>query len=147
MPDIYNRQAKFNYELLDNFEAGIVLLGHEVKSIRNGQVSLKESHARIKDGEIWLMNAHISPFKQAPENIEPTRPRKLLMSRREIDRLIGKMKEQGLSLIPMRIYFKKNKIKVELALGKGKKKHDKRASIKKRELDRKERSVLKSRSK
>ena len=145
MPDIYNRQAKFNYELLDNFEAGIVLLGHEVKSIRNGQVSLKESHARIKDGEIWLMNAHISPYLQSPEGADPTRPRKLLMNRKEIDRLIGKMKEQGLSLIPMRMYFKKNKIKLELALGKGKKKHDKRASIKKRELDRKEQSVLKQR--
>lgn len=140
---IYNRQAKFNYELLDNFEAGISLLGHEVKSIRNGQVSLKESHARIKDGEIWLMNAHISPYRQAPEGVDPVRPRKLLMNRKEIDRLTAKIKEQGLSLIPISMYFKNNRVKVGLALGRGKKKYDKRASIKKRELDRKEQSVLK----
>jgi len=144
MPDIFNRQAKFNYELLEEFEAGIVLLGWEVKSIREGRVSLNESHARIKDGEVWLINAHLSPFAQAPESADPIRPRKLLLSRKEIDRLAGKIKEQGLSLIPLKIYFKKNRAKVLLALGKGKKKYDKRASIKKRELDIKTRSVLKN---
>ncbi|MDD5605919.1 MAG: SsrA-binding protein SmpB [Patescibacteria group bacterium] len=144
MPDIYNRQAKFNYELLENFEAGVALLGWEVKSIRAGRVSLIESHARIKDGEIWLMNTHISPLQQAPNNADPIRPRKLLLNKQEINRLVGKIKEQGLALIPIKMYFKKNRVKVGLALGRGKKKYDKRATIKQRELERKERSVLRS---
>jgi len=141
---IINRQARFNYEFLDTFEAGIVLRGYEVKSIRTGQVSLKESFARIKDGEVWLLNAHIAPYSGGtPPNYEPTRTRKLLLNKKEITSLVGKLHEKGLSLVPLRLYIKKNRVKIELGLGKGKKKYDKRESIKRREIEREVKKKLK----
>ncbi len=125
-----NRQARFNYEILDTLEAGIVLLGSEVKSLRAGQCQLKDSYADVRRGELWLEHAHISPYKFAEDGgHEPERPRKLLLHRREIDRLYARMREEGLTLVPTVIYFKNGKAKVELGLGKGKKTHDKRQSI------------------
>ncbi|OGB74077.1 SsrA-binding protein [candidate division Kazan bacterium RBG_13_50_9] len=140
---IFNRGVQFSYQLLEKFEAGIVLLGCEIKSIRNGQISIKESHARIKDGEAWLMNAHIAPYAQGvPAGYDPIRPRKLLLKKNELKRLIGKLQEQGLSLIPLSIYIKRNHAKVELGLGRGLKKHDKRAKLKEKELRRIEQRKL-----
>jgi SsrA-binding protein len=125
-----NRQARFNYEILDTFEAGIVLLGSEVKSLRAGQCQLKDAYADVRRGELWLENAHISPYKFAEDGgHEPERSRKLLLHRREIDRLYARMREEGLALVPTVIYFTSGKAKVELGLGKGKKRHDKRQSI------------------
>lgn len=141
---ILNRQAKFNYEILDTSEAGIVLRGHEVKSVRMGQVSLKESFAKVRNGEVWLFNMHIAPYSGGtPANYEPTRTRKLLLNKKEIRSLIGKLQEKGLSLVPLRLYIKKNRVKIELGLGKGKKKYDKRTSIKDKELKRLEKRKLK----
>ncbi len=134
---ILNRQARFNYEILDTFEAGVALTGAEVKSVRAGQVSLKESFARIKNEEAWLLNAHIAPYSSGvPGNYEPTRARKLLLHKKEIKHLVGKLQEKGLSLIPLCLYIKKNRVKVELGVGRGKKKYDKRESIRQREMDR-----------
>ncbi len=133
-----NRKARFNYHLLENFEAGVVLKGTEVKSLRQGQMSLGESYCKVDSaGEVYLMDAHIAPFAQASRaNHEPLRPRKLLMHRREIRRLIGKVREKGLTLVPTKVYFKRGKVKVEFALAKGKKEYDKRESIKKRDMQR-----------
>ena len=125
-----NRQARFNYEILDRFEAGMVLLGSEVKSLRAGQCQLKDSYADVRRGELWLENAHISPYKFAEDGgHEPERSRKLLPHRREIDRLYARIREEGLTLVPTVIYFVNGRAKVELGLGKGKKSHDKRQSI------------------
>jgi SsrA-binding protein len=125
-----NRQARFNYEILDTFEAGMVLRGSEVKSLRAGHVQLKDSYADIRNGEVWLESAHISPYSFAEGGgHDPERPRKLLMHRREIDRLFGRIREEGLTLVPTQVYFVNGKAKVELALGKGKRLHDKRRSI------------------
>lgn len=141
---ILNRQARFNYEILDTFEAGIALTGAEVKSVRAGQVSLKESFARIKDQEAWLLNTHIAPYSSGvPAGYEPTRARKLLLHKKEIKHLVGKLQEKGLSLVPLRMYIKKNRVKIELGLGKGKKKYDKRQSIKDKELRRLEQRKMK----
>ncbi len=136
-----NRKARYNYEILDTFEAGVVLLGSEVKSLRAAQVQLKDAYATIRDGEIWLENAHIAPYTFAEGGgHEPERPRKLLLHRREIDRLFGRMREEGLTLVPLQIYFKNGIAKIELGLGKGKKTHDKRRDIvkkqQKREMER-----------
>jgi SsrA-binding protein len=132
-----NRQARFKYHLLDKWEAGIVLQGSEVKSLRDGNVNLKDSFATVRDGEVFLHSMHIAPYAPAAgEQHEPERTRKLLLHRREIDRLIGKTKESGLTLIPTRIYFKGSNAKVEIALGKGKDLYDKRQSIKEREQQR-----------
>jgi len=132
-----NRQARFNYEILDTFEAGMVLRGSEVKSLRAGSVQLKDSYATIRGGEVWLEHAHIAPYSFAEGGgHEPERPRKLLLHRREIDRLFGKIREEGLTLIPMRIYFVQGKAKVELGLAKGKRPHDKRRSIVERQQKR-----------
>jgi SsrA-binding protein len=136
-----NRKARFNYEILDTFEAGIVLLGSEVKSLRAAQVQLKDSYASIRGGEVWLENAHIAPYSFAAEGgHDPERPRKLLLHRREIDRLFGRIREEGLTLVPLQVYFKDGKAKVELGLGKGKRTRDKRRDIvdrqQKREMDR-----------
>ena len=129
-----NRQAGYRYELLDKVEAGIQLQGTEVKSVREGGVQLKDSYAAIKDGEVWLHNAHIAPYAPASrDNHEPERPRKLLLHKREIDRLIGRTQERGLTLVPTRMYFKGPRAKVELALARGKDVGDKRRSIKDRE--------------
>jgi SsrA-binding protein len=129
-----NRQAGFRYEFLDKVEAGIQLQGSEVKSVREGGVQLKDSYAQVRDGELWLYNAHIAPYGPASrENHEPERPRKLLLHRREIDRLIGSTQERGLTLVPTRMYFKGARAKVELALARGKDVGDKRRAIKERE--------------
>ena len=132
-----NKKARFDYELGDRFEAGMVLGGSEVKSLRLGKANLTDSYAKIKDGEAWLISCHISAYPWAHyDNHDPERPRKLLLHRREIRRLDAKLSEQGYSLIPLAIYFKNGKAKVELALAKGKKLFDKRQSIKEREQNR-----------
>ena len=132
-----NRQARFNYEILDTFEAGMVLRGSEVKSLRAAQVQLKDSYASIRDGEMWLENAHIAPYSFAEGGgHDPERPRKLLLHRREIDRLYGRIREEGLTLVPTQVYFTNGRAKVELGLGKGKSRHDKRRSIVERQQKR-----------
>jgi SsrA-binding protein len=128
-----NRQASFRYNLLNKFEAGIVLQGSEVKSLREGGVQLKDAYAEVRDGEVWLRNMHIAPYKPARENHEPDRPRKLLLHRREIDQLTGASSEKGLTIVPTRIYWSGPRAKVELALAKGKDLYDKRRSIKERD--------------
>jgi SsrA-binding protein len=129
-----NRKARHDYFFEDTYEAGIALTGTEIKSVRAGQVSLRDSFATIKDGEMWLINVHIAAYRQASHfNHEPRRPRKLLMHRREISRLTGKLQEKGLTLIPLRLYLKNNLAKVELGLGRGKRQYDKRATLKAKE--------------
>jgi SsrA-binding protein len=139
VPDIAsNRSASYRYNLLDRWEAGMVLTGTEVKSLREGKAQLKDGYASVVNGEVWLYNVHIPPYAPATrENHEPERPRKLLMHRREIERLIGKTKEKGLTLVPTRLYFSEsNRAKVEIALARGKDVGDKRQSIKEREMKR-----------
>lgn len=132
-----NREARFRYELSDQVEAGMMLQGSEVKSLREGGVQMKDAYASVENGEVWLRNLHIAPYKFAGnENHEPERPRKLLLHRREIDRIVGKLAERGFSLIPTRIYFANGRAKVELALGRGKDVGDKRQTIKEREMRR-----------
>jgi SsrA-binding protein len=132
-----NRQARFRYHLLETWEAGLVLTGTEVKSLRGGKAQLKDGYALVRDGEVWLLNVHIPPYPPATrDNHEPERERKLLMKRREIDRLIGKTREKGLTLVPTRLYFKGPHAKVEIALAKGKDVGDKRQTIKEREQKR-----------
>jgi SsrA-binding protein len=132
-----NRQAGYRYEFLDRLEAGIMLQGTEVKSVREGGVQLKDSYAAVRDGEVWLHNAHIAPYAPASrENHEPERPRKLLLHRREIDRLIGTTQEKGLTLVPTRMYFKGPNAKIEIAIARGKDVGDKRRSIKERDMKR-----------
>lgn len=129
-----NRQASFRYELLDKLECGLVLAGTEVKALRDGTAQIKDGYAQIRDGEMWLHNVHIPPYGPASrENHDPERPRKLLAHKREIDRLVGKTKEKGLTLVPTRIYFKGARAKVEIALARGKDRFDKRDSIKERD--------------
>jgi SsrA-binding protein len=132
-----NRQASFRYEFLDKLEAGIQLQGTEVKSVREGGVQLKDAYAAIRDGELWLHNMHIAPYAPASrENHEPERPRKLLLHRREIERLMGTTQEKGLTLVPTRMYFKGPRAKVEIALARGKDVGDKRRALKDREARR-----------
>ncbi|MEA2348470.1 MAG: SsrA-binding protein [Thermoleophilaceae bacterium] len=136
-----NRQASFRYHLLEKWECGIVLMGSEVKSMRDGAVQIKDAYAALQGGEVWVHNMHIAPYAAASrENHEPERPRKLLMHRREIERLIGKTKEKGHTLVPTRVYFKGRHAKVEIALARGKEMHDKRRDLKakdaKREIER-----------
>jgi SsrA-binding protein len=139
VPDIAsNRSATYRYHLLDKWEAGLVLTGTEVKSLRQGKAQLKDGYASVQNGEVWLHNVHIPPYAPATrDNHEPERPRKLLMHRREIERLIGKTKEKGLTLVPTRLYFSdSNRAKVEIALARGKDVGDKRQAIKEREMKR-----------
>jgi len=138
VPDIAtNRQARHRYNLLEKWEAGLVLTGTEVKSLRDGKAQIKDGYAALRDGEVWLYNVHIPPYAPASrENHEPERPRKLLMQKREIERLIGKTREKGLTLVPTRLYFRGGRAKVEIALAKGKDVGDKRQSIKEREMKR-----------
>ncbi len=132
-----NRKAWHEYTILQTYEAGIVLQGTEVKSLRSGKANLVDSYANVKDGEVWLIGAHISIYEQGNiNNHEPTRTRKLLLNKSEIRKLIGKVKEKGLTLIPLRLFFKNGKVKVELALAKGKKVYDKREAIAKKDLRR-----------
>ena len=129
-----NRQASFRFHLLEKVECGIVLTGTEVKSLRAGGAQLKDGYAAVQDGEVWLHNVHIPPYQPAARNNhDPERPRKLLLHRREIERLIGKTQERGLTLVPTRIYFSGPRAKVELALARGKERHDKREAIRARE--------------
>ncbi len=132
-----NRKAYFEYTIDDLYEAGLVLKGTEVKSLRLGKANIEDAYARFRNGEIYLLNAHISPYPHAAgENHEPTRPRKLLLHRREMKRLLGKLVERGYTLVPLKLYFKNEYAKVELGLGKGKKKVDKRETIRRREEQR-----------
>lgn len=132
-----NRKARHDYFIDDSFEAGLVLSGTEIKSIRGGRVNLRDSFAMIKEGELWLMNTHIAPYDHgAYANHEPRRPRKLLMHRREINRIAGKLQEKGFTLVPLRIYLKHNLAKVELGLARGKKQYDKRATLREKETRR-----------
>jgi SsrA-binding protein len=140
-----NKPARFHYEILETFEAGVVLLGSEVKSIREGRISLKDCYADIQHGEVVLQKCHISPYEAANRfNHEPERPRKLLLHRREIKRLTGKIQERGLTLVPTRVFLDdRGFVKVELGLAKGKKIYEKRAAIKDREVAREARAALK----
>lgn len=132
-----NRRARHDYEIIDTFEAGLVLEGSEVKSLRDGKAALKDSFAHIRDGEAWLVGAYIGPYSFARGGgHDPERTRKLLLHRREIDRIAGKLAEKGLTLVPMQLYFKDGKAKVELGLGKGKRTVDKRRTIREREQKR-----------
>jgi SsrA-binding protein len=132
-----NRRARHDYQILERFEAGIALTGSEVKSLRAGRASLNEAFARAHGNEVWLENMHIPPYEQGQKRgYDPLRARKLLLHRKEIARLVGKQKEQGLALIPMRVYFAHGLAKVELGLGKGKREYEKRQSIAKREHER-----------
>ena len=132
-----NRYASYKYEFLDKVEAGMILQGTEVKALREGGVQIKDGYAGFRDGELWLYNVHIAPYAPASrENHEPERPRKLLVHRREIERLEGRIRERGLTLVPTRIYFKGSRAKVEIALARGKDRFDKRESIKQRESQR-----------
>ena len=129
-----NKRARHDYQIIDTWEAGIVLTGTEVKSLRDGKANLTDSYGVLNDGEVFLLNLHISPYEQGNRfNHEPTRTRKLLMHRKEIRKLIGAVERQGLTLVPLEMYFRRGVAKVTLALGKGKKLHDKRADEKKRE--------------
>ena len=132
-----NRQAAFRYQLLERLECGIVLTGTEVKSLRQGAAQLKDGYATIRDGELFLHNVHIPPYQPAARaNHDPERPRKLLLHRRELDRLAGKVNERGLTLVPTRLYFSGPRAKVEIALARGKDVRDKRESIRERETRR-----------
>jgi len=141
----YNRRAKYDYKILERFEAGLELKGHEVKSIKLGHISLKGAYVTIKAGEAYLINAHISPYqpKNTPPDYDPERPRKLLLKKSEIRNLVGKVKQKHLTLVPIRVYPKKDKIKLEFGVGKGRRKVDKRELIKKREVKRKIERVMK----
>jgi SsrA-binding protein len=141
-----NRKAFHDYHILDTWEAGMVLLGTEVKSIREGRVNLRDSFARIERGEVWLYNVNISAYShRGYADHEPLRQRKLLMHRNEIRKLIGKTTEKGMTIVPTRMYYKSGRVKVEIGLAKGKKDYDKRETIKKREVDRETRAAVKTR--
>jgi SsrA-binding protein len=141
-----NRKARHEYEILETFEAGMVLKGPEVKSIREGKASFQDAFARVEGGEVWLHSLHISPYEQANRfNEDPLRVRKLLMNRHEIRRLVGKVEEKGLTLIPLEVYFTRGKAKVQLALARGKKLHDKRETLKNKQLEREARRAVSER--
>jgi SsrA-binding protein len=141
-----NRRARHDFEILETIEAGIALLGPEVKSLRAGHASLRESFAQIEGGEIFLRSLHISPYEPATrENPEPTRDRRLLLHRKEIRKLIKRVNERGLTLIPLSLYFKSGRAKVELALCRGKRSYDKRETIRRREQDRETQRALRGR--
>ena len=141
-----NRKAFHDYYILETFEAGVALLGTEVKAIREGRVNLRDSFARVERGEIFLYNVNISPYShRGSADHEPLRQRKLLLHRDEIRKLIGKTTERGMTLVPVRLYFKNGRVKVALGIAKGKKEYDKRETIKRRETDRETRAAVKSR--
>ncbi len=141
-----NRKARHDYHVLDTWEAGVALLGTEVKAIREGRVNLRDSYARVENGEIWLMNVHISPYSHRgyAEHAEK-RQRKLLLHRHEIRKLVGQTAEKGLTLVPLEMYFTKGRVKVVIALAKGKQAHDKRETLRMREVDRETRAAVKER--
>ena len=141
-----NRKARHEYHLLERHEAGLVLTGSEVKSLRQGQANLQRSYADIRDGELWLVGAHIAPYDQAGDrNHDPDRDRKLLLHRREIDSLAGQVREKGLTLVPTKLYFKDGRVKVELAVARGKERIDKRRDLAERDARRQIERALKSR--
>jgi SsrA-binding protein len=141
-----NRKAFHDYHILETLEAGVALLGTEVKSIREGRVNLRDSYARVEDGEVFLYNVHISPYShRGYADHEPLRRRKLLLKKQEIRKLIGKTVERGMTLVPVRLYFKNNRVKVAVSLAKGKQVHDKREAIRARESDREARAAIKAR--
>jgi SsrA-binding protein len=142
-----NRQASHNYLFLQKFEAGIVLTGTEVKSVREGRVNLRDAYGVVRSGEVWLMNCHISPFTHGNyANHEPLRPRKLLLRRDEIRKLIGQTRERGLTLVPTRLYLSKGRIKCELALARGKKTYDKRETERRKTIDKEARQAVRERA-
>jgi SsrA-binding protein len=141
-----NRKAFHDYHILETFEAGIALLGTEVKSIREGRVNLRDSYAQVNRGEIFVYNVHIQPYShRGYAEHEPLRARKLLLHAHEIRKLIGKTVERGMTMVPLRLYFKNGRVKVALALAKGKQAHDKREAIKKREVERETRAAIRKR--
>lgn len=143
-----NKKARFDYEILSTHEAGLVLLGTEIKSIREGRIQLKDGYARIQGNEAFLHEVYIAPYPNAgPFNHEPLRPRKLLLHKREIRKLFGKVQEKGLALIPLTVYLKNSKAKVELGVGKGKRKYEKREAIKRQDANREIQRTLRQRAK
>jgi SsrA-binding protein len=142
--EIFNRKARFDYEILDSFEAGLELTGPEVKSTRAGQVSLQEAYIKVRDGQAWLVGAHIAPYASAGDSgdYDPLRQRRLLLHKKELTSLTTKLQEKGLTLLPLKMYVVRNRIKLEVGLGRGKKKYDKRESIKKREAEREARRKI-----
>lgn len=141
-----NRKARHDFHILETFEAGVALLGTEVKAIREGRINLRDSYARADNGEVWMMNVHISSYShRGYADHAEMRQRKLLLHRHEIRKLIGRTAEKGLTLVPLQLYFKKGRVKVLLALGKGKHAHDKRETIRRREVERETRAAVKSR--
>jgi len=141
-----NRQAFHNYDIIEKFEAGIALTGTEIKSAREGKVNLKDSYGLVKSGEVWLLNCHISPYSHGNySNHDPLRTRKLLLKRSEINRLIGRTTERGLTLVPLRMYLKEGRLKCELALAKGRKIHDKREVARQKTIDRETKQALSER--
>jgi SsrA-binding protein len=134
---VSNRKARHEFQVVDSYEAGIVLQGTEVKSLREGKANLQDAYARFDRGELWLYNLHISPYEPGNRfNHDPLRPRKLLMHRRELRKLVGQVEQKGLTLVPLDLHFREGKAKVNLALARGKKLHDKRADVKKRDAER-----------
>ena len=141
-----NRKAFHDFHILETFEAGIALLGTEVKGIREGQANLRDAYARVEGGEVWLFNVHINPYShRGYVDHDPKRKRRLLLHKYEIRKLIGKTVEKGLTLVPTKMYFKNGKIKVQIALGRGKQDHDKRETMRRREVDRETRAAVKER--
>jgi SsrA-binding protein len=142
-----NRKALHDYHVLESWEAGVVLLGTEVKAIREGRVNLRDSYARVENGEIWLSNLHISPYSHTGyAHHDERRQRKLLLHEHEIQKMAGRVAEKGLTLVPLQMYFKNGRVKVQLALVKGKQLHDKRETVRRREVDRETRAAVKARS-
>jgi SsrA-binding protein len=142
-----NRKARHDYHILETWEAGVVLLGTEVKAIREGRVNLRDSYARADRGEVWLLNVHISPYSHTGyAHHEEKRQRKLLLHQHEIRKIIGRVAEKGLTIVPLEMYFKKGRVKVLVGLAKGKQAHDKRETIRRREVDRETRAAVKERS-
>ncbi|MBV9270280.1 MAG: SsrA-binding protein SmpB [Candidatus Eremiobacteraeota bacterium] len=136
-PAVDNRRARFEYHILESMEAGIVLTGTEIKSVREGGVSINEAYARMRDGELWLLGMHIPPYKQGSfSNVDPNRPRKLLLHKEQIERLGGRAAEKGLTIVPLRMYFTRGRAKVEIGLARGKKVWDKREATAKRDVQR-----------
>ena len=141
-----NRKARHDYHVLETFEAGVALLGTEVKAIREGRINLRDSYARVDNGEVWLRNVHISPYShRGYASHAEMRQRKLLLHRHEIRKLLGRTQEKGLTLVPLEMHFKNGRVKVLLALAKGKQAHDKRETIRRREVDRETRAAVKAR--
>ena len=141
-----NRKAFHDYHIIESFEAGVVLVGTEVKAIREGSANLRDSFARVEEGQVWVYNIHINPYShRGYADHEPTRRRKLLLHRTEIRKLIGKTVEKGMTLVPVRMYLKNGRVKIAISLAKGKKAHDKRETIKRRETERETRAAVKER--